>query len=106
MAKKSIVLFPKTEVMLKTLGENLRLARLRRNVSMKLQAARVGVSVSTLAAIEKGTPSVSIGGYIQVLVALGLEKDILKVAADDELGRKLQDAGLAVRARAPKRSNK
>jgi len=104
MAKKSVVLFPKTEAMLKTLGENLRLARLRRNIPMKLQAARVGISVATLLAIEKGSSGVSIGGYLQVLVALGLEKDILKVAADDELGRKLQDAGLAVRARAPKRS--
>jgi len=103
MAKKFVLLFPKTELMLKTLGEDLRLARLRRNISMKLQADRVGISVSTLAAIEKGTPSVSMGGYIQVLVALGLEKDILKVAADDELGRKLQDAGLTVRTRAPKR---
>ncbi len=105
MAKKSVVLFPKTDAMLKTLGENLRLARLRRNISMKLQAARVGISVATLAAIENGSSGVSIGGYLQVLVALGLEKDILKVAADDELGRKLQDAGLAVRARAPKRSS-
>ena len=103
MAKKSVVLFPKTEAMLETLGENLRLARLRRNIPMKLQASRVGISVSTLAAIEKGSSRVSIGGYVQVLVALGLEKDILKVAADDELGRKLQDAGLAVRARATKR---
>ena len=106
MAKKSIVLFPKTEAMLKVLGENLRLARLRRNIPMTLQAARVGISVATLTAIEKGASGVSIGAYLQVLVALGLEKDILKVGADDELGRKLQDAGLAVRARAPKRSKK
>jgi len=104
MAKKSTVLFPKTEAMLKRLGENLRLARLRRNIPMKLEAARVGVSVATLTQIEKGSPSVSLGSYVQVLVTLGLENDILKVGADDELGRKLQDAGLAIRARAPKRS--
>ena len=39
-------------------------------------------------------------------MTLGLEKDILKVAQDDELGRKIQDAGLSVRRRASKRGAK
>ncbi len=103
MPKSTVLLFPKTADMLKQLGENLRLARLRRRVSAKLEAERAGISISTLTKIEQGVSSVSIGSYIQVLVTLNLEKDILKVAADDELGRKLQDLGLPVRARAPKR---
>ncbi len=105
MSKNTVILFPKTAAMLRQLGENLRLARLRRNVSAKLEAERAGISVATLTKIEQGNSSVSIGSYIQVLVTLNLEQDILKVAADDELGRKLQDLGLPVRARAPKRKS-
>ena len=106
MAKKTPILFPKTELLLREFGENLRLARLRRNITAKLEAERAGISVVTLTQIEKGSPSVSLGNYMQVLVTLGLERDILQVAADDELGRKLQDVGLKVRARASKRKGK
>jgi len=106
MAKKTPILFPKTELLLREFGENLRLARLRRNITAKLEAERAGISVVTLTQIEKGSPSVSLGNYMQVLVTLGLERDILQVAADDELGRKLQDIGLKVRARASKRKGK
>ena len=106
MAKKTTVLFPKTEAMLREFGENLRLARLRRNITAKLEAERAGISIATLTKIEEGSPSVALGNYMQVLLTLGLECDILKVAADDELGRKLQDAGLTVRKRASKRGGK
>ena len=57
-------------------------------------AERAGVARSTLGLIEKGTPGVSMSAYLQVLFVLGLEKDLLNVAANDPLGRKLQDAGL------------
>ena len=106
MAKHSPALFPKTVKILQEFGENLRLARLRRNVTSALQAERAGISRATLSQIEKGSPSVSLGSYVQVLVSLGLEHDLLKVAADDELGRKLQDAGLSVRKRVTSKRNK
>ncbi|MGE4564983.1 MAG: helix-turn-helix domain-containing protein [Victivallaceae bacterium] len=106
MAKRKMVLFPKAEAILREFGGNLRLARLRRNVTAKLEAERAGISVATLSQIEKGSPTVALGNYLQVLVSLGLEKDLLRVAADDELGRKLQDAGLNIRARASKRGEK
>ena len=106
MAKRTIVLFPKTIELLQEFGENLRLARLRRNITSALQAERAGISRATLSQIEKGSPAVSLGSYVQVLVSLGLEHDLLKVAADDELGRKLQDAGLSVRKRVTSRRNK
>ena len=104
MAKKTAIVLPKTEELLRTFGENIRLARLRRNITAKLEAERAGISIATLAKIENGAPTVAIGYYMQVLLTLGLERDILKVAADDELGRKLQDIGLSVRRRASKRS--
>jgi hypothetical protein len=46
---------------------------------------------------------VALGIYAQILFALDLEKDFLKLAADDELGRKLQDAKLPVRTREPRK---
>lgn len=103
MAQNKTVLFPQTVAILEALGENIRLARLRRNVSSSLQAERAGISRPTLTMIEKGAPSVALGSYVQVLVSLGMEKDLLQVAADDELGRKLQDLNLPVRRRAPKK---
>ena len=105
MGQKKTLLFPKTISILERFGENIKLARLRRNISSSLQAERAGISRPTLAMIEKGSPSVSLGNYVQVLVSLGLEKDILKVASDDELGRTLQDLNLSVRKRASKKKN-
>jgi transcriptional regulator with XRE-family HTH domain len=99
-------LLPKTERILHTLGENIRLARLRRRLTTIQLSERAGISRSTLYAVEKGTPGVSLGSYMQVLHVLGLEKDLLSVAQDDELGRKLQDAGLLTKKRAPKRKKK
>lgn len=42
----------------------------------------------------KGTPGVSIGALLNVLRVLGLQDDFVNLAADDELGRKLQDLEL------------
>jgi DNA-binding XRE family transcriptional regulator len=61
MGRKKILIFPKTQDMLKRLGENIRFARLRRNISAILQAERAGISRPTLNSIEKGSPSVSLG---------------------------------------------
>lgn len=103
MAKKKIIILPKTGRILSELGENIRLARLRRKLSMEQVAERANISRPTLLAIEKGSPTVSIGSYLLVLNVLGLEKDLQLVARDDELGRKLQDANMRTGDRAPKR---
>jgi len=104
MSKKKIILLPKMTRIIEELGENIRLARLRRKLSAQQVAERASISRPTLTNIEKGKSSVSIGLYLQVLVVLGLEKDFLEIAKDDELGRKLQDADLgSMSKRAPKR---
>ena len=95
---------PQTQQILETMGEQIKLARLRRKLSAELVAKRAGISRATLWAVEKGTPSVAIGTYAAVLHALNnMDKDFLLLAKDDELGRKLQDLNLPVRKRAPKK---
>ena len=104
MSNKSPLLLPKNKKILLQLGENIRLARLRRKLSSEQVAERAGISRSTLISIEKGYEGVGIGFYLMVLAVLGLEKDFLFLAKDDELGRKLQDANLITKERAPKRN--
>jgi transcriptional regulator with XRE-family HTH domain len=103
MANKSPILLPRIKRILVELGENIKLARLRRKLSAEQVAERAGISRSTLISIEKGYEGVGIGYYLNVLNVLGLENDFLLVAKDDELGRKLQDIGLVVKERAPKK---
>ena len=106
MTKKKIVILPKTRRILDEMGENIKLARLRRKYSAEQVAERANISRPTLTAIEQGKPTVSIGSYLLVLQVLGLEKDFLLLAKDDELGRKLQDANIITNERAPKRKGK
>jgi len=103
MDKKGAILLPKTRQIIETVGEQIKLARLRRKFSGRMVAERAGIGRNTLISIEKGKPSVSIGHYLNVLKVLGLEKDLLLLAKDDELGRKLQDASISTKARAPKK---
>ena len=103
MGRKAVVLLPQMDRILSNLGENIKLARLRRRVSAEIVAERAGISRATLTKDEKGSSSVAMGIYASVLLVLGLEKDLLKVDSDDALGRKLQDLDLVVHKRAPKR---
>ncbi|MBZ0204346.1 MAG: helix-turn-helix domain-containing protein [Ignavibacteria bacterium] len=100
--KKSKFLMPKLIKIMNELGENIKLARLRRRLSSEQVSERANISRPTLLSIENGLPTVAIGSYLQVLSILGLEKDLMNVAKDDILGRKLQDVELTVRRRAPK----
>lgn len=103
MNTRTITLLPKAQKVLEQLGEHIKLARLRRKLSTEQVAERAGINRTTLWNIEKGMPTVTIGAYCQVLLVLGLLEDLLKVAADDELGRRLQDADIIVKKRAPKK---
>ena len=101
MGTSDSILLSKAQKVLKILGENIKLARLRRKYSTKRVADRADISRPTLLSIEKGNPNVSIGAYVKVLSILKLEQDILQIAADDELGRRLLDVRLLKKKRAP-----
>ena len=104
MKSRKPILLPEIRKILNEFGENLKLARLRRKLSIQQVSERANINRSTLWRIEKGSPSVAIGTYLQVLFVMGLEQDVLKVATDDVLGRKLQDAKLIVKERASKKN--
>jgi transcriptional regulator with XRE-family HTH domain len=94
MSNKTAQLAPATENALRVIGENLRLARLRRKISTTMMAERAGMTRNTLRAVERGESGVTIGAYASVLFCLGLDSDLLLIGKEDPLGRKLQDAGI------------
>ncbi|MBK7888965.1 MAG: helix-turn-helix domain-containing protein [Bacteroidetes bacterium] len=104
--EKSRFILPKNLRILEGLGQNIRLARLRRKMSSEQLSERAGIGRMTLYKIEMGSPVVAIGNYLQVLFILGLENDLTQVGANDPLGRKIQDAKLIVKHRAPKQKKK
>ncbi|HIV41548.1 MAG TPA: transcriptional regulator [Candidatus Mediterraneibacter guildfordensis] len=106
MKKAVYNILPETEKILKTMGEQIKLARLRRSLAAGLVAERAGISRASLWKVEKGDPSVAMGIYAAVLHALNnLDKDLLLVAKDDALGRQLQDLNLITRKRPPRRND-
>ena len=69
-------------------------------------AQRAGITRKTLSGVERGDSTVAIGTYARVMQVLRLfwKMILSKLAADDPLGRQLQDVGLTAKRRAPKRS--
>jgi len=94
MRTKKQILLPQFQKILDRLGENIKLARKRRKLTAIQVAERAGIDRTTLYLIEKGSPGVSMGAYFNVLRVLGLHDDFLKLAENDEFGRKLQDLEL------------
>jgi transcriptional regulator with XRE-family HTH domain len=90
---------------LRLLGEDIKNARRRRRIQTALLAERAGISRVTLGKIEKGDPSVSMGGYASVLFSLGLIKQLETIAHSnhDIVGRELEEDRLPKRIRHPKR---
>jgi len=93
----------KLEQKMQTVGEQIKLARLRRNLSISQIAERAMASELTVSRVEKGSPTVSVGIYLRVLYALQLDDDILCLAKDDKMGKTLQDLGLQTRKRSSKK---
>lgn len=94
MSNKKQIILPKYDRLLRQMGENIKLARKRRKLTAIQVAERADIARSTLNLVEKGESSVALGAYFNVLRVLGLQNDIVKLAADDDFGRKLQDLEL------------
>lgn len=105
MPSKPPIIFPSEQRVLTAMGVRIRLARLRRQLSMETVAGRAGISRSSLYNVEAGDAGATLGTYFRVMAALGLDGDFAGLAADDKVGRKLQDLGLAptTRSRAPRK---
>jgi len=104
MPRSTPPILPRLSRLLASAGENIKKARLRRSYSSETVAQRAGITRKTLYRVERGDPAVALGIYARVLQALRLESSLGAIAADDVLGRKLQDANLEPKSRAPKRS--
>ena len=94
-------LFRNETKLLAEFGQRLRLARLRRKLTTRTVAVRANMSRSTLHNAEAGDPAVGLGTYVRLMAVLGVEDDIALLAADDRVGRKLQDAELEPKRFAP-----
>ena len=102
MKARKAKLLPKEKRILELVGENIKLARLRRKLTTEQVAQRANIGRSTLWHVEKGSEHISIGIILQVLSVLGLADDMKGIAANDVLGRKLQDANLITKKRGTK----
>lgn len=94
MNSRETIILPKYQKILDQLGENIKLARKRRKLTTIQVSERAGVDRKTLYKVEKGNPKVTLGTYFNILRVLNLQDDFLKLAVDDEFGRKLQDLEL------------
>ena len=99
MPAKQPPLYPAQKRILTALGERLRLARLRRKLTIDITCQRAGISRMTLFRAEAGSPAIALGTLARILSVLGLESDLDTLARDDKLGRLLQDQALPERRR-------
>lgn len=103
--KKSGIASPLTKRLLAGMGENIKIARLRRHLPLKVVAERAGLAINTVVAVEKGSDGASIGAVANILQVLNLAEDMALLARDDILGRKLQDLELQPKKRAPRKAS-
>jgi transcriptional regulator with XRE-family HTH domain len=105
MGKTIPTLLPRVARLLGGFGQNLKLARLRRKYSAESVAQRAGITRRTLSKVEQGDAGVALGVYARVMQVLRLDGELSHLAVDDVLGRKLQDAGISTKRRAPRRKS-
>ena len=91
MGRGKVILYPQVQKKLEDFGHRIKLARLRRKLTIEMVAERAKISRFSVREVEKGSPSVAIGIYVNVLMAIGVVKELDNFLADDPLGRMLQD---------------
>ena len=106
MSKQTLPSFPRYQRLAGSLGDRVRLARLRRRMSATEMAERMGVARMTLYSLEHGDLSVGLGVLVRALGVLGLDDDLAHLAADDELGRRLADATVRPTRRAKRSADR
>lgn len=99
MSNRTVPTYPRYARLAEGLGDRIRIARLRRRLTVTEMAERMGVTRPTLNRLEKGDLSVGLGVLVRALGVLGLDEDLAKLAADDELGRRLADASTTTKRR-------
>jgi transcriptional regulator with XRE-family HTH domain len=89
------------------LGRNLRIARLRRRLTVASMAERCGISVATYGRMEKGDPNVAIGAWATALFVLGDASALGQILSPplDEVGMALTESQLPKRIRGPRRKH-
>ena len=103
MGRVKTILYPQVQKRLENLGYRIKLARLRRKLSVELVAQRAKISRKSVWEVENGSPSVAMGIYVNVLMAIGMLDELDKVLAEDPLGRLMQDSDLVKYKRRPDR---
>ena len=80
------------EELLQQVGQNIKTARIRRNLTILELANRIHVDERTISRLEKGDPSINFKNLVTVLMVLGLEDSVFDLADPnaDELGRALE----------------
>ena len=92
---------------LRQVGQDIQLARRRRRIRQRDLAARMGVSISTLRALEAGAPGVSMGNLAMALLALGRlsRLDELADVRQDDIGLTMELEALPRRIRIRKNAD-
>lgn len=104
MSKRTPPVRPQHALRIEAMGQRLRTARMARGMTQANLAERVGVDRTTIGKLEAGDPSTSLSTVLRVLSTLGLERDIDRIAAADEVGAQLAADSLrrpSSRRRAP-----
>ena len=99
MSNRSVPAYPRYARLAEGLGERIHTARMRRRLTVTEMAERMGVTRPTLNRLEQGDLAVGLGVLVRALGVLGLDDDLAKLAADDELGRRLADASMTTKRR-------
>lgn len=88
------ILLPKHQDIMKTFGNNILSARIRRNIPGYLFAERVNVPLETLMKMEEGDYTIAIGHYFNALRVLGLHLEFENLGSDEILSNKLREIEL------------